>query len=59
MGDGRGMQFPYWMEVVRTTFSQEVCQDRSSEVAPRTSYSLNSSKGGYIGDDIGDYFWGY
>ena len=23
------------------------------------SHSLNSLKGGYIGDCIGDYFWGY
>ena len=23
------------------------------------SYSLNSLKGGYIGDDIGDYYRGY
>ena len=23
------------------------------------SYSLNSSKGGYIGDNIGDYYKGY
>ena len=28
-------------------------------VPPQMSYSLNSLKGGYIGDDIGDYYRGY
>ena len=26
---------------------------------PHISYSLNSLKGGYIGDNIGDYYRGY
>ena len=32
---------------------------RASKTPPNMSHSLNSLKGGYIGDYVGDYFRGY
>ena len=38
--------------------SLQLAEEATGEY-PHKSYSLNSLKGGYIGDHIGDYYRGY